>query len=212
MYSGKLIVGTPMLQKIARFEVDSDSLMFVRRSSFYQDDLGRMKPGDVEEEKNKKKKNRTTPSSGKIRGEMHATAERKDASLIKSALLRHERSPMGGRVMKMRKGTPTKMQKVKSLRNLFENTSSPTKQVAELLLQSSGVNPFNLSTTTKCSRLELKICADQSDGGTQTGLRQEGGLDLQQDCDWPSRARLVPVGPMGGELTGGMQNEEKRGK
>ena len=51
---GKLTVGTPMLQKITRFEEDSDSLMFGRRSSFYQDDLGRMKPGDVEEEKNKK--------------------------------------------------------------------------------------------------------------------------------------------------------------
>ena len=39
------------------------------------------KPGDVEEEKNKKKKkNRTTPSSGKIRGKMHATAERKCTS------------------------------------------------------------------------------------------------------------------------------------
>ena len=48
---GKLTVRTPMLQKIARFEEDSDSLMFGRRSSFYQDDLGRMKPGDVEEVK-----------------------------------------------------------------------------------------------------------------------------------------------------------------
>ena len=54
MTVGKLTVGTPMLQKITRFEEDSDSLMFGRRSSFYQDDLGRMKPGDVEEEKNKK--------------------------------------------------------------------------------------------------------------------------------------------------------------
>ena len=205
---GKLTVGTPMLQKIARFEEDSDSLMFGRRGSFYQDDLGRMKTGDVEEEK-KKKKNHTTPSSGKIRGEMHATAERKEASLIKSALLRHERSPMGGRVMKMRKGTPTKMQKVKSLRILFENTSSPTKQVAELLLQSSGVNPFNLSTTTKCSRLELKICADQSDEGTQTGLRQEGRLDLQPDCDWPSQGSPEPVGPIGGEVPGEKQNGVK---
>ena len=114
--------------------------------------------------------------------------------------------------MKMRKGTPTKMQKVKSLRNLFENTSSPTKQVAELLLQSSGVNPFNLSTTTKCSRLELKICADQSDGGTQTGLRQEGGLDLQPYCDWPSQASLEPVGPIGGEVPGEKQNGVKSEK
>ena len=119
---------------------------------------------------------------------------------------------MGGRVMKKQRGTPTKLQNVKSLKKIFENLSSPTKQITELLLQSSGANIFNLSTTTECSRLELKICADQLDGGTRTGPRQEGGLDLQQDCDWPSRARLVPVGPMGGELTGGMQNEEKRGK
>jgi hypothetical protein len=184
---GKLTVGTPMLQKIARFEEDSDSLMFGRRGSFYQDDLRRKTPGDVEEEK-KKKKNRTTPSSGKIRGEMHATAERKDASLINSVLLRHERSPMGRRVMKMRKGKPTKMQKVKSWRNLFENTSSPTEQVAELLLQSSGVNPFNLSTTT---RLVLGRRGDWTCSQTVIGLaRAAWSLWDQSGERYQERSRM----------------------
>jgi hypothetical protein len=163
---GKLTVGTPM---------------FGRRGSFYQDDLGRMKPRDIEEEK-KKKKNLTTPCSGKIRGEIHPTAERKDASLIKSVLLRHERSPMGGRVMKMRKGTPTKMQKVKSWRNLFENTSSPTEQVAELLLQSSGVNPFNLSTRLVLGRRGDWTCSQTVIGLTSAAwsLWEQSGERYQE--------------------------------
>ena len=110
----------------------------------FNDDRGRKKPGDDEDEnveeeerrrRKKKQKKQTPQCSGNIKSEMHATtAERKDAAEKKSALLRHGRSE-----------------------NL---SSSSTKQITELLLQSSGANIFNifnLSTTTGCSRLELKI-------------------------------------------------------
>ena len=202
-----------MLEKMTSSE-DIDSLMF---GSIRDDEEERKKSSDEEncgEEERREKKQRVemTQCSGKIRAEMQATyAERKDATERKSALLRHGRSPAGGRVMKQQRGTPTKFKNVRGLRKIFEEISSPTKQDTELLLQSSGANLY-LPTTTECSRQEPKLCAGQWEGGIQTGPRQEGGLELQQDWDWPSQARLVPAGPIRGEMTEVMQGRVKRGK
>ena len=132
---------------------------------------------------------------------MHATAERKCASQIKSGLLSLERSPVVGMVMKKKLGTPTRRKKFESLRKKFEITSSPTKRVTELLLQSSGAT-FNLNpeTTTRFARLDTEICVGQPEGWKQTGPRQRGGMDLQPSCDWPCQTSLEPVGPTGEEV------------
>ena len=103
--------------------------------------------------------------------------------------------------MKKKLGTPTRRKKFESLRKKFEITSSPTKRVTELLLQSSGAT-FNLNpeTTTRCARLDTEICVGQPEGWKQTGPRQRGGMDLQPSCDWPCQTSLEPVGPTGGEV------------
>jgi thioesterase domain-containing protein len=88
----------------------------------------------------------------------------------------------------------------------------------EILALAKSLQPLTFTAAT--DPVELRAALREHDKGWELDTewqevpprQEEGGLDLQQDCDWPSRARLVPVWPMGGELTGGMQNEEKRGK
>ena len=98
----------------------------------------------------------------------------------------------GGKVMKQRKGTPSKFSNVRKLKKMFElDPSSPTRGYNELLTQHRvEFNPDNLSTTTGCARLKLKFCADQPRGGGQTGPRQMGELGLRLSRDWSSQARL----------------------
>ena len=194
-----LTVETLHEQKIVEFE-------FGRfKDKFYKvDKTASKKKEDATTEKIQKDV-RATHGWGKMRDgggdEMHATAERKCASQKKSGLLSLERSPVVGMVMKKKLGTPTRRKKFESLRKIFEITSSPTKRVTELLLQSSGAI-FNLNpeTTTRCERLDTEICVGQSEGGTQTGPRQRGGMDLQPSCDWPCQTSLEPVGPTRGEV------------
>ena len=113
--------------------------------------------------------------------------------------------------MKQQRGTPTKFKNIRGLKKLFEDlsTSSPTKQGIELLFQSNRTN-LNLSTTTGSSRTDSRNCASQREGGTQTGPRQEVGLRLQPDQDWPSQAGLGAERPIGRELTEGGEESSKK--
>jgi hypothetical protein len=104
-------------------------------------------------------------------------------------------------VIKPKRGTPSKLNNVKKLRKIFEmdSSSSPrTRGYIELLSQSNrGFNPVNLSTTTGCAKLKLKFCVGQQEGGTQTGPRQDGKLEIRLSQDWPSQTRL---GDQSGEM------------
>ena len=73
---------------------------------------------------------------GKISRAWRAITPRKDAAsrLSKTSTSHQERS--GGKVIKLRKGTPKKIQNVEKLRRLFEtSTRSPTRGHVELLPQ-----------------------------------------------------------------------------
>ena len=131
--------------------------------------------------------------SVKMKSEMRTASWRKDAVRrpTQSKMLCHERSPGGGKVMKKR-GTPIKPSRVKTLKKLFEAaSSSPTRGLIELQLQSSWVlNPANPGTTTGCARQRLEICVDQPGVGLQTGPRQTCDLRIQLGHDWTDQAGL----------------------
>ena len=184
---------------------ERNSYMFGR--SFNVDDHRRKKASDAENKNNVNEKDLSTDKFPDVKDEMRAVRERKDAAtrLTRSRILSQERFPGGGKVMKPKRGTPNKLNNVKKLRKIFEiSSSSPaTEGYVELLSQSNkGLNPTNLSTTTGCTRLKPKFCVSQPGGGTQTGPRQDGLLELQLSQDWPSQNRLG-LGDQSGEMCQG---------
>jgi hypothetical protein len=103
--------------------------------------------------------------------------------------------------MKPKRGTPNKLNNMKKLRKIFDISSSSPATYFELLSQSNkGLNLTNLLTTTACKRLKPKFCVSQPVGGTQTGPRQDGLLELHLSQDWPSQTRL---GDQSGEICQG---------
>ena len=96
--------------------------------------------------------------------------------------------------MKTKRGTPAKQQKVKNLRKLFENPSSPGKQLTrgsiELLLQSTlDTNPLILEPNQTSTEHTDDICADQPDDWKWTGPRQICGEEFRPEPDWTIQAR-----------------------
>ena len=88
----------------------------------------------------------------------------------------------GGRVMKPKRGTPSKLNFRKKIQ-IFENRASQglTRGYFELLSQSGlGLNPTNLTAggVGGGEVLNSEICVDQPEGGTQTRPRGACGQDI----------------------------------
>jgi hypothetical protein len=129
--------------------------------------------------------------------EMHTTSLERSAPRLTTRSEMHcqERSILGGRVVKTKRGTPAKQQKVKNLRKLFENPSSPGKQLTrgsiELLLQSTlDTNPLILGANHTSTEHTDDICADQPEDWTETGPRQTCGEEFRPEPDWSIQTRL----------------------
>ena len=125
----------------------------------------------------------------------------------------------GGRVVKpSKRGTPSKLS-FKNKLDIFETRASPglTTGLIELLQQDEiGLNlQINLAAVGGGGGAEMnsKICADQSEGGTQTGPRHRGGMadwagqGLVERCkpgaDQPTRCAVTGLGlESGGRAAG----------
>ena len=162
---------------------------------------------DDEELKNEEEmqKDELYDQTGKICKGARRKVSRKDEVRGLARMHSQERSPLG-KVMKHKRGTPGKVGRVQSLKKVFETVisgaSSPTTMgLVELLPQlcvRGGVTNPNLATTTGCAGLKLRFCANEPEGGTQTGPRQVGGTGLQASQDWLSQNRLGASGPTRG--------------
>ena len=141
----------------------------------------------------KKKKNvgDQTPSKMMMgQSEKHARpGERKDVARPADALLRLERSPWeGGRVVKKKRCTPGKINKISRVSTLklffeAENTSPLTRGPVELLQQpSQQIKRINFGSTTTTTQ-DAENCVSQSGGPIRTGPRQPASRDasLSQD-------------------------------
>ena len=123
--------------------------------------------------------------SGKMNTEMRATHLRSSAS--QTLLFRkqgQERSVCGKVMKKVKGGTPQKIKNVEKLKKIFEiGTEEPSlrKGWVELRQRQSVSNPLDNFGAT---RLELEICVDQLEGGTQNGPRQERYRDGVAGYDW----------------------------
>ena len=143
--------------------------------------------------------------TGKLNNGAGRTVSRKDAVRGLARMHSQERSPVG-KVKKSKRGTAGKVGRVQTLQKVFEmgisgETSPTTMGLVELLPQLCvrvEKTNLNLAITLGCARLKLRFCADQPEGGTQTGPRQEGGNGLQASRDWLSQTRLGPSGPTRG--------------
>ena len=172
--------------------------------------------GEMQEGSQVQEKDRTSDKTRKMKIEMRAATEMKDAAsrLTRYDILSQERSP--GRVMKPRRCTPSKISKISNVRKLkklfeFESSSSPTKGCLELLQQpGKGLNLVNLTTTTGCSRKGPTLCVSQPGGSLWTGPRQAemGGLQLSRD--WHIQPRLGSGGPIRSAVSGTGLEESKK--
>ena len=124
---------------------------------------------------------------------MHQSVARKDVAGGPSITTCLERSPGGGMVKKIKRGTPIKKSRTNALRKMFErnfSTSSPESGSVELLQQHGFTNPTNLATTTGCLSKTGNFCASQPQRETQTRPRGVGGTEVGTSQNWSSQARL----------------------
>ena len=119
---------------------------------------------------------------------MHKPSVRSTArSLTNSEMHYHERSPGGGKVSKVKKGTPKKT--VATIRKMFENSTRPTSGGLVGLRQQTQIN-FNLPQREFVTRQKTKICADQPGGGLGTGPREPCGRKVRPNSDWISQPEV----------------------
>ena len=125
--------------------------------------------------------------------EMHAADPDKHALLLTtgSEMLCQSRSTLGGRVVKNKRGTPSKQHAVMKHRKMFENPSSPasTRGPMELLLQSTRDYNQLILGANQTSAEHSRNRASQSDERLGTGPRQASRVGFRPEPDWSIRAR-----------------------
>ena len=135
--------------------------------------------------------------------EMRATHPRTSASqTLLSRKQGQERSICGKVMKKMKGGTPQKVKNVEKLKKIFEigaEEPSLRKGWVELRQRQLVSNPLDYLGAT---RLELEICVDQLEGGTQAGPRQERYRDGVAGHDWRDAPRLGAEEPTRAGLPG----------
>lgn len=108
--------------------------------------------------------------------------------MTKSEMRCQERSPGGGKIIKIKTGTPRKNQKVNSIRKLFEqDLKTHTGGNIELLLQSTTSTNLNLGANKIGNGQKDSICVGQPGRGYQTGLRQTCGAQFRPEPDWSNQ-------------------------
>ena len=135
--------------------------------------------------------------------EMRATHPRSSASqTLLSRKQGQERSICGKVMKKIKGGTPQKVKNVEKLKKIFEigaEEPSLRKGWVELRQRQPVSNPLDYLGAT---RLELEICVDQLEGGTQAGPRQERYRDGVAGYDWRDAPRLGAEEPTRAGLPG----------
>jgi hypothetical protein len=128
--------------------------------------------------------------------EMHAADPDRPALLLTtgSEMRCQSRSTLGGRVVKNKRGTPSKQHKVNNQRKMFEKPSSPAKKITrgsmELLLQSTLDYNQLILGANHTSEEHSRNTASQSDERLGTGPRQACGEGFRPEPDWSIRARV----------------------